>query len=257
MSELVQQENKQPLAMVLANPEALKEIPIDTVRELVELQERIEDREARRAFYESFTNVQSEIRPVVKQGFNSHTRSNYAKLEDVQRMLEPIISRHGFSQSVSTEDSPHDGHTRYVLLVRHNLGHSERHTMDAPVDDVGTGGKTTKTRIHGMGSSYKYSKRYLICNVWDIPLVDEGDDDGNAAGGVGPSAEKISDGECHVLDDLLLETKADRDKFLSFFGIKSIGELPINRYKEAVNMLEAKKKMQSPEQSSFDDAEFE
>ena len=142
-----------------------------------------------REFAEAFNAVQREMAPVRKLATNSHTKSTYARLEDVARMLDPIILAHGFSRSLSTTDSPTAGHLRFALVLRHVSGHEERHHLDAPVDDIGIQGKAgTKTALHGMASSYTYCERHLLCKVFGVQVVS--DDDGNAAAGVGPSAEK-------------------------------------------------------------------
>ena len=38
------------------------------------------------------------------------------------------------------------------------------------------------------------------------------------------------------------EVKADPDKFLAFFEIRALADLPASRYKEAIAMMEAKRR---------------
>ena len=227
------------LAAVLADTDRLKELEIDKVERLFALAREMQADAARREFAEAFNAVQLEMTPVRKLATNSHTRSTYALLEDVSRMLDPIVQAHGFSQSVSTDDCPTDGHIRFVLLLRHVGGHEERHYLDAPVDAIGIHGKATKTALHGMASSGTYCTRQLKCKVWDVNIVS--DDDGNAAAGVGPGSELISI-EQH--DDVLAtihEVGADMGRFLKHFRLDSVGAMPVSRLKEAVALLEAKR----------------
>ena len=104
-------------------------------------------------------------------------------------MIHPILVEEGFSRSLSMDECPADDHNRYVLILRHNGGHLERHWMDAPIDDKGMAGKTNKTRLHGTASSYTYCQNQLLCKVLGVPLVD---DDGNSGAGVGPGSEAIT-----------------------------------------------------------------
>ena len=103
------------------------------------------------------------MKPVPKRGKNLHLGSLYARAEDIEKMLDPLIGQHGFSVSTSTEDSPQEGQTRFVLVLRHESGHSERYHMDAPLDNVGMGGKTNKTKIQGLASSFTFCRRQLKC----------------------------------------------------------------------------------------------
>ena len=118
--------------------------------------------------------------PVRKLANNTQTGTMYARAEDVTGMLDPlIIGLEGFSRSLSTTDCPVEGHIRFVLILRHNSGHEERHNFDAPPDYLGPKGSPTKTKLHGMASSYTYCERHLLCKVFGVQLV--ADDDGNAA----------------------------------------------------------------------------
>ena len=94
-------------------------------------------------------------------------------------MLDPVIHKHGFSTSLSSQPGAPADHTRFVLMVRHVGGHAEEHTWDAPIDDKGIKGNPNKTRLHGGGSSMAYAARYLKTNVFSVSTYR--DDDGNAA----------------------------------------------------------------------------
>ena len=232
MTELATTNN--PLMAVLSDPERLQSLDVDKLERLAELHMQMQDREAKRAFSEAFNAVQGEMVPVVKRGLNKHQGSTYARHHDVDRMLQPLIAKHGFSLSFSTEDTESKDMIRYVMVVRHKGGHSERHTMELPKDDTGK-----KAHLHQIGSSNTYGKRYLKVSVFDVDLSD--DDDGNAGAGVGPSAETITEHQAADLRALIEDVGADKAKFLRFFGIKNVLELPASRMKEAVRMLEARR----------------
>ena len=239
MTDLATTHEPTALAKLLSDPDRLRDFPIETVERLFVLDKEIRAESARREFSEAFNAVQRELTPVRKLATNSHTVSKYARLEDVTRMLDPIILAHGFSRSLSSTDSPTPDHLRFVLVLRHIGGHEERHHLDAPLDTVGIQGKTTKTALHGMASSMTYCERHLLCKVFGVQVV--GDDDGNAAAGVGPSSERIS---LKQMDDLMAlcdEVKADLDRFRKHFNLTNISNLPVSRLKEAIALLEAKR----------------
>lgn len=236
---LQEPEQKSALAVLLADPDRLKDFPIETVERLFNLDRQIHADAARQDFFSAFNAVQAEMHPIVKRGKNSHVGSTYARAEELTQMLDPIITRNGFSRSISTEDCKIEDHIRFVLILRHTGGHEERHRLDAPVDHLGIKGAQTKTRLHGMASSYTYCERHLLLKVFGVQTV--ADDDGNAAAGIGPSSERISEDQVHNIDALADEVAADRRKFLKFFDIDHLAEMRVSDYKTAIRMLEAKR----------------
>ena len=226
------------LDKLLADPSQLKDYPIETVERLFSMHKELQAETARRAFNEAFNRVQQKMTPVVKKGRNKQTGSFYARAQEVVEMVHPILVQEGFSRSLSMDECPADNHNRYVLILRHNGGHLERHWMDAPIDDKGMAGKTNKTRLHGTASSYTYCQNQLLCKVLGVPLVD---DDGNAGAGVGPGSEAITLDQSLNLEALMDEVKGNRPSFLKLFAIKQISDLPAGQYRTAVRMLEAKR----------------
>ena len=238
-SALAKLQPQDVLAAVLADTERLKELDIDKVERLFALARAMQADVARKEFHRDFNLVQGAMTPVRKLARNSQTVSTYARLEDVCRMLDPIVNAKGFSQSVSTADCPTAGHIRFVLLLRHIGGHEEQHHLDAPVDTTGPKGTQNKTALHGMASSGTYCTRQLKCKVWDVQIVS--DDDGNAAAGVGPGSEKISDDEAADLEALIDEVNADRRRLYDICGIGAVSDLKKSQLKSTLALLEAKR----------------
>ena len=226
------------LAMLLSDTEKLKEFPIETVERLFALDREYRADRARADFHVAFNTVQSQLAPVRKTGRNTETGSMYAKSDAVMAMLDPIITANGFSRSISTEDCPTPGYTRFVLMLRHIGGHEERHRLDAPIDNVGPKGTANKTVIHGMMSSYTLCERHLCVKVFGLQIVD--DDDGNAAGGIGPGTELITPKQATQLNALADEVGADKGLFCKMMNIGSIPELSASQFKVAVVALRAK-----------------
>ena len=129
-----------PLQLILANPEALKELDVDKVRELAELHMRMEAEAARKSFARAFVGAQAEFTPIVLRGKNSHTNSLYARAQDVVKMIHPICVKYGFSRSFSTDPNPGD-EIMFKLTLRHIDGHVEYHFMEAPPDLKGPKGR--------------------------------------------------------------------------------------------------------------------
>lgn len=163
------------------------DVDIDKMERLLEMQERILAREAEREFHAAMAACQAEIEPVVKNRVNDQTRSRYADLEQIDKVIKPILTKHGFSVTYGQDDCPHENHIRIVAVVSHRGGHSIRRHADIPIDNVGMKGTQNKTLTHATGSTFSYGRRYLKCLIFDVPLAD---DDGNAAGGISAQDER-------------------------------------------------------------------
>ena len=232
-----------PLAQLLADPDRLKEFPIETVERLFALDREMRQDGARAEFSHAMHALQGDLTPVRKVAENKHTKSWYATLEDVEAMLDPILQKHGFSVSLSSQPGAPADHSRFVLIVRHNGGHTEEHIWDAPIDDKGIRGEANKTRLHGGASARTYAKRYLKVDVFGVSTYR--DDDGNAAG-TGVGAEPITQEQFQDLNDLADKSGADKVRlaawYKSAYGIDALANLPARHFDRVKLMLENRAK---------------
>lgn len=228
------------LATLLGDPEKLAAVPVDTVERLWAIDREIREDQARREYYAALNRVQKRLteHPVIKDARNTQTGSMFARAEKVDATLDPILTEEGFSCSTSTAECPLEDHIRIEMRVFHVGGHSEIHHLDAPIDDRGAKGAPTKTRLHGMGSTMTYVRRYLRVSVFGVQIVS--DDDGNR----GRGAETITADQVHELVELADDVGADneaRRRLLAFFKIGDLNQLPAVRFREAKRMLEQKR----------------
>jgi len=150
------------------------------IEKMLELQERWEANEARKAFYDGMSHAQAEMPTVAEDKFNDQTKSRYSSYKALAAACKPVYTRHGLSLIFYETDCPKDGHIRVNVDVVHRMGHKETYHTDIPDDVTGIAGKRNKTDTHGKGSSFSYGRAYLMKLVFNLPTGD--DDDGNAAG---------------------------------------------------------------------------
>ena len=74
--------------------------------------------------------------------------------------------------------------------------------------------------------------RYLLKMVFNVALGED-DDDGNGGGELIP----ISAGQLLDLTAKIEETGANKEKFLKYFEIAALDDLPTSRYNEAIRAL--------------------
>src|SRR5262249_44176461 len=144
--------------------------------ELLRMQRELVQEQAQREFNQAMAAAQTEMLPIVRDAQNPHTKSRYAKLETIDAQMRPIYTSHGFAVRFGSAPSPREGWMRIVCTVSHTGGYSEVNYLDAPPDDVGARGGSSKTGVQGVGSAVTYLRRYLLCMVFNIVLADQDDD---------------------------------------------------------------------------------
>jgi hypothetical protein len=218
---------------VIARASTDPKVDVDKLERLLAMQERVLARDAEAAFNEALLAAQDEIRPIVKNRENPETHSKYADLMALADGLDPIMRKHGFSQSFGTTDCPIPDHYRVTCLMSHSAGHSRPYQADVPCDMTGPKGGQNKTRTHGFGSALSYGRRYLKLLIADVPTTD---DDGRAAA----NRLTIDDAQVASIQNLASASGADLAKFCRYFKIESVPELPVSRFPEAVSRLSQK-----------------
>jgi hypothetical protein len=218
---------------VIAKAAADPNTDVDKLERLLAMQERVLEREAKRAYEDAMRAAQEEIRPILKNRKNPETHSTYADLEQISDLADPVIHKHGFSLSYGTADCPLANHYRVTCCVSHTGGFSKDHQADVPVDNTGPKGAQNKTMTHGFGSALSYGRRYLKLLIFDIKTTD---DDGRAAGNGGPiNAEQLA-----VLNGLADAVKADKIAFCKYLKVDSLRDLAAFHYDDAIHVLTQK-----------------
>ena len=150
----------------------------ENFKTLVEFRDREIARAAESAFNAAMHAAQAEMRPIEADANNPQTRSRYATYTKLDKALRPIYSKHGFSQSFNSVDSPIAEHMRLLCYVSHVGGHTRTYQIDIPTDGKGAKGNDVMTKTHAVGAGASYGMRYLLKMIWNV-LVGEDDVDGN------------------------------------------------------------------------------
>lgn len=155
---------------VCSDPQA----DIAKLEKMLDLQERILNRNAEQAFAADFAAMQSELPRIAKNGMIEIKKDGrtlqstpFAKLEDINDGVRPVLQKYGFGVSFSVEQA--QGITVTAKLL-HRLGHSEKTSITLPIDNTGS-----KNAVQGSGSTISYGKRYAICALLNISTGDDAD----------------------------------------------------------------------------------
>jgi hypothetical protein len=230
---LDEKDRENAIINVIARAASDPNTDVDKLERLLAMQERVLEREAEQRFSVAMREAQEAMGPVLKNKSNKETHSTYANLEQVSKLIDPIIHKHGFSMSFGTDDCPYPNHYRVTCDVSHTGGFSKHYQADVPIDNTGPKGAQNKTMTHGFGSALSYGRRYLKLLIFDIATTD---DDGNAAG----RGETINDAQVAILNGLADEVNADKIAFCKYLKVNDLTQLSASKYNEAMGLLRQK-----------------
>mgnify|MGYP001599208148 FL=1 len=209
-------------------------VDIDKLKELLVIRAQIEEQGAKRAFATAMTQAQTEMRAVAADATNPQTKSKYASYFALDKALRPLYTKHGFSLSFNTGKADVSEYVRVICDVSHDDGRTKEYHIDMPADGKGAKGGDVMTKTHATGSAVSYGMRYLLKMIFNIAV---GDDDGNAASG-----ETVTQAQADAIKCLIAEVAVDLPKFLKYFKIENIEDLPAKQYQRAVDAIEGKRK---------------
>lgn len=178
-----------PGALLNAIVSMAKDSSVDVAKldALLGMQERMEARQAEREFAAAFGRLSADLPRVKKNGTidlgvdkqNGKVRGSlpFARWEDIDKVIRPLMIREGFTLSFDSDPRPGEGGG---LIVTGKLMHRDGHirTASMPLSlDSGPG----RNNLQAMGSTLSYGKRY--CAEMLLNIVREGEDDDGKRGG--------------------------------------------------------------------------
>lgn len=219
------------IVLMIERAAANPAVDVDKMMKLLEMRERVEMQQAKREYAAALAVMQPSLPVITERGGIKNTKgevqSTYAKWEDVNEAIRPVLAAHGFALSFRITHP--EGKIAVTGVLSHSGGHSEETTISLPHDSSGS-----KNAVQAVGSSVSYGKRYTAFALLNITSRGE-DDDGKKAGGLGISAEQTEE-----LQSLIIHVGADVERFLKFFKVERLEDLPAARFADAVKMLRAK-----------------
>lgn len=210
-------------------------VNIPALKELMAMQERLEARQAEREFIAAFARLSADLPRVKKNGTIALvTREGkdkgsipFARWEDVDKIVRPLMVREGFTLSFDSVVRPGEGGG---LIVTATLMHRDGHTRTASMPLALDGGPG-RNNLQAGGSTLSYGKRYTTEMLLNI--VREGEDDDGKLGGTRfITAEQVDE-----LRRYLKATSTDEAAFLQHFEVASVENLQVAAYAPARNML--------------------
>lgn len=226
-------------------------VDADKMERILMMQERLEVRQAKAAYTAAMVAMKAEGLPVIDRKGRIEVREKtasgkrdgdltqstaFAKWEDIDEAITPILTRHGFVLTFKTGTAP-DGKVTVTGILSHEQGHSEETMITLPHDSSGS-----KNAVQAVGSTFSYGKRYTATALLNIRTKGE-DDDGKRGG----DPEPLTDEEITKIFDLIKRTGSDQEKFCKVMGVSIIAEIPRKDYGKALEKLHTKLDQQQRE----------
>ena len=200
MNNLITKDENKPMA---ATPALLLQMAVeqnadlDKLEKLMDLQDRWQTEQAKRAYSHAMAGFQSELKPIIRerQGHNC----KYADMDDIAQSIRPILENFGLSYSFKQDQA--NNLITVTCTVRHKEGHSESTQLSAPNDSSGG-----KNAIQAIASTVTYLRRYTLTGTLGISTGIDDSDGGKPEYGV---------------DDLIKYNEVLREWFPTIYTIKT------------------------------------
>ena len=212
----------------------------DELKELFALYERMQDRQAEQAFNVALAKFQSECPPVKRRSENAQFMVSvngqqrprrYASLDDIAAAIRGPLANNGLSYTWGDSEEK-DGKLRTPCLLSHVAGHTRSVSVAFPTES-----KAGASAQQKCGAVMSYAQRYSLIAALGLTSCDDDVDGADASDPVDPITEE----QAIQISELIESKGSDPARFKDYYGIKKFGELPGNKFDEAVALLQRKK----------------
>lgn len=198
---------------------------VEQLKSLMDLQERWEANEARKAFVVAMSAFKADPPDLIKS--STANFGKHASLDHVTEKIGTALSGHGLSHRWDVDQS--NNLIKVTCVITHELGHSERTPIKSEADTSGA-----KNSIQAIGSAITYLQRYSLLAATGL-AAREADDDGTLSEG------PITPEQLKALETKIDLVGADKIAFIKHLKVDSLAELPASQFKKADAALEAKR----------------
>jgi hypothetical protein len=171
--DLIVQEQPTPAHLMQIAIE--KGVDIQQLEKLMDLQDRWEKKEARKAFLDALSRFQT-IVPQLRKGKTAKIQSQkgffsykYADLGSITSSIKNALNECGLSYRWEFNETGEK--MKVTCLISHRDGHSETTSMEAGRDSSGA-----KNDIQQKGSTHTYLQRYTLIGALGLSTADEDND---------------------------------------------------------------------------------
>jgi len=199
-------------------------VDVDKMTKLFDLQERVIQDQRKVAFAAAMGRLAAKMPEIGKHGESHH--GTYARLEDIDRAIRPLLSAEGFSMSFDSEAVGKD--VKVSCKLTHEAGHSETKAITLQIDNSGS-----KNPAQAVISTVSYGRRALTKMFFN--LMESGEDtDGND-----PSV--ITEEQARDLQAAVEGVGMNLSRFCVYMGVGKLADILARDYQKALTAVDAKR----------------
>lgn len=235
----VQSENTSITPLDMLNNAVSGGADLEVISKLMDLQERYEASQAKKAFVVAITDFKKNAPEVRRNKFNKQFKSYYASKSDLVNTVAPVLAEYGLTHRWGIDQKTAPGMVGIYCILTHELGHSEKAEMSAPADDSGA-----KNIIQQIKSTKTYLEVATFESVTGMASVDDPtDDDGNGF----KQDEHINKTQIKAIEDALKANGKSKDQFIEWLVYKglandiTIEQIPVTWFDLCITRINKKK----------------
>lgn len=212
-------------------------VSAEILKQMMDLRDREEARNAKLAFTRAVAAAKAEIRPILKTREVDYTpqgkqRVNYRHedLAGIDEQVTPILTKHGLSYRYESDNGV-DRPLTVTCVLEHVDGHATRTPLSAGADN--SGGKNS---LQAIASAATYLQRYTLKLALGLSVSH--DDDGNGADAGNDTTITVD--QRNELQAMIEKVGGDVATFCQWAKIDSLAAMPAENFMKSKRALEAK-----------------
>ena len=193
---------------------------------------------AKKAFVAALCSARAAFTYVDKSGRNSHLKSEYAKLEDIQGAIDEALYGNGLIYDWTVAQLA-DNQLEVTCNLTHVDGYTRSSRFVVPYEEGGRGANAIQARA----VAYTYGRRYTLMGVTGVRVGGE-DTDGEPKNGRKPAQTTPARNQLPLIRQMLKQLDKTEDQFLRWaagqpFGASSLDDIEAVHHSAIVRKLES------------------
>lgn len=214
-------------------------VSVEVMERMLDMQERILERDARMAFIAALARFQAECpqikksktAKIVMKGGGAYSYK-YAPLDEITRTVTPILHKHGFSYTWNSEETGNG--VRAVFILRHVDGHTEESSFLALTDTSASMSAAQKG-----GAAATYARRQSMEMGLGLSTSDDVDGADGTTGNA-PVAPKVGAKVGAELQALAEKSGVNVPEMFRFYEVESFADMEPDQAKHARAVMESR-----------------
>lgn len=201
---------------------------VNALEKLVGLYERMQERDAEKAFAAAFVALQAEMPTIVASSVIPN-RGKYERFEDLMEVVRPLLTKHGFVATFSMDFK--ENRILETCHLTHVSGHSRQNTFAVRA----SGKADSETQADCKAATT--AKRNALCNALNIVIRQDCLNEENDPRSEGAP---ITGEQAFELERRVAETNSNREAFLKLAGAATFKEILSGKYPILDGLLKRK-----------------